>query len=91
MSLENWLLGLSPKPGTKRKADAEFEAPSPKRKFTKELSQNSFDWYVLDEAGLWHCSVCREAKNDSAYAKGHENPAKTTNHSRHASCKYWGN
>ena len=67
--------------------DSETEL-NPKKKFVKNLNQASFDWYVCDEKGLWHCSVCREAKSDNIYAHGHERPAKTTNHKRHAECKY---
>lgn len=88
MSLENWLVGLAPKPGYKRKADDEPSSSPSKKRFTKELNQDSFSWYKLDAEGKWHCSVCREAKIESAYARGHDTPAKTTNHSRHAGCKY---
>ncbi|MEW8546314.1 MAG: hypothetical protein AB2693_22585 [Candidatus Thiodiazotropha sp.] len=88
MSLDSWLCGTGAKPGYKRKADEAAESGPPKKKFVKEVNQNSFDWYKQDESGLWHCTVCREAKIDSAYARGHDKPAKTTNHSRHASCKY---
>lgn len=86
MSIANWLTGLGPKPGCKRKADAQ-ESDSPSKKFVKEASQSSFDWYKQDESGKWHCAVCRLAKIDGAYSRGHDTPAKTTNHARHASCK----
>jgi hypothetical protein len=61
---------------------------TPKRSFSKSLNQASFDWYVKDSEGLWHCKLCRDAKFDNQYAKGHEIPAKTTNHGRHAACEY---
>ena len=91
LRLDQWLMGNGPKPGYKQKADeaSESEISSPaKKKFTKEISQKSFDWYKQDESGKWHCSICRLAKIDSAYSRGHDAPAKTTNHTRHASCKY---
>ena len=90
LRLDQWLMGNGPKPGYKRKANeaSESEISSPaKKKFTKEISQKSFDWYKQDESGKWHCSICRLAKIDSAYSRGHDAPAKTTNHTRHASCK----
>ena len=85
--IDNWLLGLRPKPGVKSKAEDAPESASPAKRFTKEVNQKSFDWYVQDESGKWHCSVCRLAKVDGAYSRGHDTPAKTTNHSRHATCK----
>lgn len=51
----------------------------------KLMNQSSFDWYIQDSSGLWH--FCRENKVDNAYTTGHEKPAKTPNHQRHASCK----
>ena len=90
MSLANWLSEVGPKPGTKRKIDVDSDAESPsKRKFTKGFSQKNFDWYQLDDTGKWHCNVCRQASIENAYARGHDTPAKTTNHTRHASCKYF--
>lgn len=93
MSLDSWLKGNSPKPGYKRKQnendDSASSMDSPaKKRFTKSLNQSSFDWYVQDENKLWHCRVCRNANIKNAYAKGHETVAKTTNHLRHAACKY---
>ena len=86
--MERWLLGLGPKPGTpKRKAENAPESESPSKKFTKEVTQTSFDWYSQDETGKWHCSICRQAKVDGAYSRGHDTPAKTTNHARHAACE----
>ena len=62
--MEKWLIGLGPKPSTpsKRKAENAPESESPSKRFTKEVPQSSFDWYKQDEAGKWHCSVCRLAK-----------------------------
>ena len=91
MSLHSWLIGGSPKPGSKRKLSEindDEVLESPKKKFTKGISQGSFDWYKLDENNKWHCTVCRSANVDGAYNHGHEKPAKTTNHLRHAACKY---
>ena len=54
MSLISWLKIGSPKPGSKRKlleeSDKENESPW-KRKFSKELNQDSFDWYIKDDEG----------------------------------------
>lgn len=36
-------------------------------------------WYIQDPEGIWHCSVCREAKLDNPYSRGHTKKAKTTN------------
>ena len=58
------------------------------KKFVKNLNQDSFDWYVADENGVWHCKLCRSCKLNNAYARGHSKPGKTTNHTRHAECKY---
>ena len=92
MSLVNWLSGTGPKPGLKRKLDdateSESESGPDKKKKPKEMAQKNFDWYKQDESGKWHCTICRVAKLDNAYAKGHDTPAKTTNHSRHSACKY---
>ena len=84
--MEKWLIDLGPKPGThsKRKAEDVPESESPNKRFTKEVSQSSFDWYKQDEVGKWHCSVCRLAKVNGAYARGHDTPAKTTSHTRHS-------
>ena len=89
LRLDQWLKGTGPKPGYKRKADESLESESSptKKKFLKELNQKSFDWYKQDESGKWHCTICRLAKIDSAYARGHDMPSKTTNHTRHATCK----
>ncbi|XP_053406405.1 SCAN domain-containing protein 3-like [Mercenaria mercenaria] len=71
--------------GVKRALESDSETvESPKKKFIKNLNQDSFEWYVADENGVWHCSVCRECKLDNAYARGHSKPGKTTNHTRHA-------
>ena len=81
---------FSPSNSAKRKLEVESDSQSsqtPKKKFRKNLNQDSFDWYICHENGLWHCSVCREYKVDNAYARGHERPGKTTNHKRHAECK----
>lgn len=88
MSLAAWLQGGTPSKKRKVPVENESEIDSPKRKFKKLNSQNSYDWYVKDDSGLWHCSLCRTAKFDSPYARGHEIAAKTTNHDRHAACKY---
>ena len=91
MSLASWLKGDSLKPSSKRGCDdsnSESISPPSKKHFSKEMNQASFDWYVQDDKKLWHCKLCRECKLDSAYAEGHEKPAKTTNHMRHAACKY---
>jgi hypothetical protein len=85
MSLKSWLQGDSQKPSSFKRKSPETEisdsnSPAKKKIFTKELRQSSFDWYVQDTNGLWHCKLCRENKHDNAYAKGHEVPAKTTNH-----------
>ena len=87
MSLSGWLKGESPKPGRKRKLELE-NTESPAKKFVKSMNQASFLWYVQDENQLWHCKICRQAKLDTPYAKGHKVPAKTTNHTRHSSCKF---
>jgi hypothetical protein len=63
MSLTSWLQGEMPKPSSKRKL--------PKRKFKKANSQKSYDWYVVDSESVWHCYLCRNAKFDTAYARGH--------------------
>ena len=90
MSLTSWLKIGSPKSGSKRKlpeeSDKGNESPS-KRKFSKELNQDSFDWYIKDDEGKWHCTLCRNGKFDIPYARGHDQPRKTTNHARHSSCK----
>jgi hypothetical protein len=83
MSLASWLTGGGEKPGYKRKANGNTEKSPPKKKFSKEMSQDSFNWYMQDESGKWHCTLCRSAQFDNAYAKGHDTPAKT----RHAGCK----
>ncbi|ESO93696.1 hypothetical protein LOTGIDRAFT_153151 [Lottia gigantea] len=93
MSLQSWL-SPSLKTSSKRPLeilvnDTNQSSPShsspKKRKFSKELSQTAFNWYVLDtDKSKWFCKVCREAKNDTAYAREHEIPSKTTNHARHA-------
>jgi hypothetical protein len=75
--------------GVKRKLESHSETvESPKKKFIKNLNQDSFDWYIVDKDGVWHCKLCRECKLDNAYARGHSKPGKTTNHTRHAECKY---
>lgn len=89
MSLDSWLKGTGSKPGSKRKTDDAVETSPFKRKFTKEMSQDSFSWYIQDSEGIWHCSVCREAKHDNPYSRRHTEKAKTTNHRRHAACKYF--
>lgn len=72
-----------PKHSSKRKQDEETDALNiPQWKFKKANSQKSYDWYIVDSEGLWHC------RNDTAYAHGHV-PAKTTNHDRHATCKLY--
>ena len=58
-------------------------------KFKNFLSQRLFDWYKLDDKGLWYCETCRSSKLTNAYAKGHQVRAKTTNHVRHAKCKLY--
>jgi hypothetical protein len=68
MAMQAWLKGESPKPGSKRKSDDDADQSPAKRKFTKELHQDSFDWYLKDESGKWHCSICRAAKSSNAYA-----------------------
>lgn len=89
MSLTSWLKGEMPKPSSKRKYEDDAEVVStPQRKFKKANCQKSYDWYIVDSDGVWHCSVCRNAKLDTAYARGHDVPAKTTNHDRHVTCKY---
>ena len=88
--LKSWLINspsASTKPGQKRKAVDEPEECTTPRKFHKVLNQNDFDWYVKDESGIWHCTLCRSAKFRSAYAVGHKEKQKTTNHVRHAKCK----
>lgn len=84
MSLSSWLKG---EPPSKKRKHQETESESPKRSFKKLNSQVTYDWYVKDDSGLWHCSLCRTAKFESPYSRGHEVPAKTTNHDRHAACK----
>lgn len=88
MSLHAWLTGESPKPGGKRKLE-DNAIESPRKKFSKEITQNSFEWYQMDSDKKWHCTVCRAANMDNPYSRGHEKPAKTTNHLRHASCKFF--
>ena len=93
MSLASWLRGDSAQTiasGTKRKQEECSDSKTPKRQFRKNHSQSSYDWYEKNENGLWHCTLCRTSKFDNPYARGHEIhvPAKTTNHYRHASCKY---
>ena len=87
--LKSWLINSpsATKPGQKRKAVDEPEECTTPRKFHKVLNQNDFDWYVKDESGIWHCTLCRSAKFRSAYAVGHKEKQKTTNHVRHAKCK----
>ena len=87
MSLDSWLTGASPSP-MKRKLDEDKENASPSKRFKKELNQTSFDWYIKDSKGLYHCNVCRENHVATSYAKGHLTPNKTTNHQRHATCKF---
>jgi len=65
------------------------EESLPAKKFKQTLSQKLFDWYKLDDKGLWHCETCRSSKLTNAYAKGHQVRAKTTNHVRHAKCKLY--
>jgi hypothetical protein len=48
---------------------------TPTRKFKKANSQKSCDWYVVDSRGVWHCSLCRNAKFDTVYARGQDIPA----------------
>ena len=91
MSLQSWLTGGgTPKPGAKRKRDSEttdnIEIEPPKKKFSKEMNQTSFEWYIMDEGGKWHCTLCRTAIIETAYAIGHDKPAKTTNHILHPNC-----
>ena len=57
---------------------------APSNKFAKEISQSSFGWYQQVESGKWHCTICRRDKIDGAYSRGHDTPAKTTDHARHA-------
>ena len=66
-----------------------LEESSPAMKFKNFLSQRLFDWYKLDDKGLWYCETCRSSKLTNAYAKGHQVRAKTTNHVRHAKCKLY--
>ncbi len=67
MSIVSWLQGNSPKLGSKRKlsdsedSDKKNGTPS-KKKFTKQLTQADFDWYIQDTEGLLHCKLCRQAK-----------------------------
>lgn len=88
--LSTWLLRDSP--GLKRKADDidsdDMIDSSNKKSFKKSNYQNNFSWYKQDADKKWHCEVCRGAKLDNAYARGHDQPAKTTNHQRHGLCKY---
>jgi len=85
MSLDKWF-GSTSVP-QKRKADDSVES-SPAKKYYKALSQNAFDWYKQDDKGRWYCEPCRSSKYTNAYAKGHDVKSKTTNHARHAKCKY---
>ena len=87
MSLQSWLGGGSPRTPVKRKADSEALDSTPK-KFSKVMSQNSYEWYVTDNSGVWHCKLCRDSKFSNQYATGHQQRAKTTNHARHAKSKY---
>ena len=72
--LKSWLINSpsATKPGQKRKAVDEPEECMTPRKFHKVLNQNDFDWYVKDESGIWHCTLCRSVKFRSAYAVGHK-------------------
>ena len=87
MSLSAWLKGDSPKPSSKRKLDdAESDSNSPAKKFSKKLTQKDFDWYIkIDDK--YCCKLCRDAKQNGAYALGHDKTNKTTNHVRHAQSK----
>ena len=87
LTSNNWL-NSSPKTPSKRKAE-NSEDSSPAKKFQKTLSQNSFDWYKLDDKVLWYCEPCRSSKFANAYAKGHQVKYKTTNRVRHAKCKFY--
>ena len=50
---------------SKRKAENPEES-SPAKKFKHTLSQKLFDWYKLDDKGLWHCETCRSSKLTNA-------------------------
>ena len=50
---------------SKRKAE-NLEESSPAKKFKHTLSQKLFDWYKLDDKGLWHCETCRSSKLTNA-------------------------
>ena len=94
MSIAEWLLGSSPKPSSKRKipeleSDSDLSvsaSPIKSRKFTKKLNQKDFEWYIQVD-GKYFCKLCRDAKQNSAYAIGHDKASKTTNHRRHAASK----
>jgi hypothetical protein len=50
---------------SKRKAENPEES-LPAKKFKHILSQKLFDWYKLDDKGLWHCDTCRSSKLTNA-------------------------
>ncbi|KAK6167147.1 hypothetical protein SNE40_021244 [Patella caerulea] len=85
--MEKWLSNKTGSPCSKLKLDENDDpvfSTSSKKRFSKDLSQSSFDWYVLDGNDKWHCKLCRTANSDNEYAKGHNIPAKTTNHICHS-------
>ena len=52
---DSWLKGIGLKPESKRKMDDAGESGLPRKKFSKEMSQENYDWYMQDSDGKWHC------------------------------------
>ena len=58
--------------------------PALSTKFDKEIPQSSNDWHQQAESGKWHCTQYAGVPK----SRGHDTPAKTTNHARHAKHSY---
>ena len=76
MCIAIWFDGLGPKTG------AEYLIWQ--RGFSEQL-------WLAPASRVWQMplhTICRRTKIDGAYSRGHDTPAKTTNHARHAKQSY---